>query len=195
MNRICIFAISLACCLLFCTSSSAEIYRYIDKNGVWHFSNIKSNKHYELFLSEKSRACLINGNMWANKYDDIIHQVSRLFQVDSYLIKAIIKAESNFDHRALSKKGAQGLMQLMPGTADDMNVKDPFDPKQNIFGGTSYISMLLKRFNNNKALAVAAYNAGPQEVESRNCIPPFPETHTFIKRVMDYYRAYNGATF
>jgi hypothetical protein len=195
MNRACIFAISLACCLFFCTSSSAEIYRYVDKNGVWHFSNIKSNKHYELFLSEKSSACLINGNMWVNKYDDIIGQVSRLFQVDSYLIKAIIKAESNFDHRALSKKGAQGLMQLMPETAYDMDVKDPYDPKQNIFGGTRYISLLLKRFNNNKTLALAAYNAGPQEVESRNCIPPFPETHTFIKRVLDYYRAYNGTTF
>jgi hypothetical protein len=195
MFRTCIFAISLACCLFFCTSSSAEIYRYVDENGVWHFSNIKSNKRYELFLSEKSRKCLLDGNLWADKYDDIIRQVSRLFQVDSDLIKAIIKAESNFDHRALSKKGAQGLMQLMPETACDMNVKDPFDPKQNIFGGTRYISMLLKRFNNNKTLALAAYNAGPQEVESRNCIPPFPETQTFIKRVMDYYRAYNGETF
>ncbi|SPD73583.1 Transglycosylase SLT domain protein [uncultured Desulfobacterium sp.] len=195
MNRICIFAISIACCLIFCTSSSAEIYRYVDKNGVWHFSNIKSNKHYEVFLTEKSRAYLVTGNMWTNKYDDIIHHVSRLFQVESGLIKAIIKAESNFDHRALSKKGAQGLMQLMPETAYDMNVKDPYDPKQNIFGGTRYISMLLKRFNYNKTLALAAYNAGPEEVESRNSIPPFPETQTFIKRVLDYYSAYNGASF
>jgi len=117
---------------------------------------------------------------------------SRQYQVDCALIKAIIKAESDFDHRAVSKKGAQGLMQLMPDTADAMKVEDPFDPKENIFAGTRYFSLLLKKFKNDKTLALAAYNAGPEEVESRNGVPPFPETKNYVKKVLNYYRTYNG---
>jgi soluble lytic murein transglycosylase len=83
-------------------------------------------------------------------------------------------------------------MQLMPDTADAMEVKDPFDPKENILGGTRYISLLLKRFRNDKTLALAAYNAGPEVVESSRGIPPYPETKTFVKRVMNYYQSYNG---
>ncbi len=169
------------------TPASADIYRYKDENGVWHFSNIKSNRRYELFVKQASKR-----PSGKNKYDKMILQASRQFQVDSSLIKAIIKAESDFDHRAVSSKGAQGLMQLMPGTADDMDVKNPFDPEENILGGTRYFSLLLKRFKNNKTLALAAYNAGPQEVESRKGVPPFPETRSFVKKVMGYYRSFNG---
>ena len=94
------------------------------------------------------------------------------------------------DHRAVSRKGAQGLMQLMPDTADLMEVDDPFDPEENIFGGTRYLSLLLKRFRDDKTLALAAYNAGPEAVETHKGIPPFSETRTFVRRVLDYYRTY-----
>ena len=83
-------------------------------------------------------------------------------------------------------------MQLMPGTADDMAVEDPFDPEENIFGGTRYFSLLLKRFKNDKILALAAYNAGPEAVEIHKGVPPFPETKAFVKRVMAYYETYNS---
>jgi len=188
-----IFAASLTLLLFAGTPASPDIYRYKDENGVLHFSNTKSSNRYELYLRQTKRKPPKYGNKTdLNKYDEIIHLASKQFQVDSSLIKAIIRAESGFDHRAVSSKGAQGLMQLMPDTADEMNVKDPFDPKENILGGTRYFSALLKRFENNKTLALAAYNAGPEEVASRKGVPPFPETRTFVKRVMCYYRSYNG---
>jgi soluble lytic murein transglycosylase-like protein len=85
-------------------------------------------------------------------------------------------------------------MQLMPKTADQMDVDNPFNPEENIFGGTQYLSALLKRFKNNKRLALAAYNAGPEKVESYKGIPPYRETRIFVKRVLDYYRLYNQKT-
>jgi soluble lytic murein transglycosylase-like protein len=88
--------------------------------------------------------------------------------------------------------GAQGLMQLMPQTADAMEVGDPFDPEENIFGGARYLSQLLKRFKNNKLLALAAYNAGPEAVETHKGVPPYSETRTFIKRVMAYYKSFRA---
>jgi hypothetical protein len=187
------FLVCLILLLFAGTPASADIYRYKDKDGVWHFSNIKSNKHYELFIRWTPNHASKNITKDDTKdYEEVIRQASSKFQVESSLIKAIIKAESDFDHRAVSSKGAQGLMQLMPDTACDMNVKNCFDPKENILGGTRYLSLLLKRFNNNKTLALAAYNAGPEEVASRQGIPPFEETRTFVEKVMNYYQTYNG---
>lgn len=165
---------------------SAEIYRYIDKNGVWHFTNRKTDARYRLYIRSGNRTV----KEYLAEYSGIVKRASDRFGVDIHFIKAIIKAESGFDQAAVSKKGAKGLMQLMPGTADDMDVIDPFDPEENIVGGTRYFSMLLKRFNNNKTLAVAAYNAGPENVENYNGVPPFPETQAFVERVMRYYRSY-----
>jgi soluble lytic murein transglycosylase len=114
--------------------------------------------------------------------------------VDPFLIKAVIKAESDFNQNAVSHKGAQGLMQLMPGTAEDMKVEDPFNAEENIFGGTRYLSMMLSRFNNDMRLALAAYNAGPERVEGHRGIPPIPETKSFIEKVMQYYGRYRAGT-
>jgi soluble lytic murein transglycosylase-like protein len=125
-------------------------------------------------------------------YEWIIKEAAARFGVDSSLIKAVIKAESDFDHQAVSGKGAQGLMQLMPETCTDMRVRDPFNPEENILGGTRYLSRLLNRFDNNKSLALAAYNAGPEKVENHNGIPPYPETQTFVKRVLNYYQKYRS---
>ena len=193
LKTILIAAAGVVLMLVICPPASCDIYRYKDEKGVWHFSNIKSNSRYKPYLSRSvKRRRSHTPEKDVVRYDPLIQKASKKFNVDHFFIKAIIKAESDFDSMAVSNKGAQGLMQLMPETADDMEVKDPFDPEENIFGGTRYVSLLLKRFNNDKALALAAYNAGPEVVESRNGIPPFPETRTFVKRVMNYYQAYNG---
>ena len=167
---------------------NADVYRYKDKNGVWHFTNIKTDGRYKIYLrtSRKKPAQYIKA------YENIIIQASKRFGVESHLIRAVIKAESGFNHRAVSKKGAKGLMQLMPHTAKKLEVENPFNPEENIFGGTRYLSLLLKKYNHNLRLALAAYNAGPEAVAEHRGIPPFPETRTFVKRVLSYYRGYNG---
>ena len=181
-------AISLALSLFVNTPVTADIYRYMDKDGVWHFTNIKTESSYRLYIRTPRKTPL----EYIDAYEGIINQASRRFGIDTSLIKAVIKAESGFDRRAISSKGALGLMQLMPHTAEAMDVDNPFNPEENIFGGTRYLSLLLERFKNNKELAVAAYNAGPGNVESYQGIPPFPETKAFVERVMDYYRSYNS---
>ncbi len=167
---------------------SADIYCFEDENGVLHFTNVRTDSRYRIF----SRSSQRSPEQYIEDFADIINSASRKFGVEPYLIKAIIKAESDFDHMAVSHKGAQGLMQLMPKTAEDMAVKNPFDPKENILGGTRYFSMLLKRFKNDRVLALAAYNAGPERVTLFSGIPPFPETEDFVEKVMAYYRSYNS---
>ena len=170
------------------TWTFADIYRYRDEKGIWHFTNIKRDKRYKLYIPSGRKKT----NEYIRDYGSIIEQASRRFDVEPSLIKAVIKAESDFDHNAISRKGAQGLMQLMPETADHMKVEDPFDPEENIFGGTRYLSLMLERFDNDMMLALAAYNAGPEKVEAHDGVPPFQETKTFIKRVLNYYHRYKN---
>ncbi|MCG2776661.1 MAG: lytic transglycosylase domain-containing protein [Desulfobacterales bacterium] len=178
----------LALSLFFILPVSADIYRYVDKDGVWHFTNVRTDVQYKLYIKTTRKT----PSKFIKEYEGIILQASRRFDVDVSLVKAIIKAESYFDHKAVSHKGAQGLMQLMPQTSNAMAVENPFDPEENIFGGTRYLSLLLKRFKNDKKLAVAAYNAGPERVEACNGIPPIAETERFVKKVMNYYRDYSS---
>jgi len=100
----------------------------------------------------------------------------------------MIKVESNFNPRAVSRAGALGLMQIMPKNLKSLKIRDPFDPFQNIMGGTKYLKYLLNRFDDRLSLALAAYNAGPKRVEEHNRIPPFPETQNYVKKVTRYYR-------
>ena len=169
--------------LLSAASSYADIYGYQDKQGRWHFPDLKADKTYRLAL----RAELIKD------YGRIIEQASKTFGIEPSFVKAVIKAESDFNSRAVSQKGARGLMQLMPDTARVMEVKNPLDPEENIFGGTRYLSRLLTRYSNDKVLTLAAYNAGPEKVAAYKGVPPFPETKTYISRVMRYYKAYHAA--
>lgn len=126
-------------------------------------------------------------------YTDVIELASRESGVDEAFLRAIIHAESAFNPRALSIKGAQGLMQLMPGTALDMGVRDAFDTAQNIRGGARYLGLLLRTFNGNEQLAAAAYNAGPGAVQRYNGVPPYDETRVYVERVGTLRRRYGQA--
>ena len=162
---------------------SADIYRYKDEHEIWHFTNIRSDTRYRLYIETRK----LKGKKYIIHYEAIIQRAAKQFGVDSHLIKSVIMAESSFDPNAISKSGAQGLMQLMPTTAEDMEVQNPFDPEENICGGTRYLSLLLKKFKEDKKLAIAAYNIGPSAVAHRNSIPLVPQTRQFVEKVMKYY--------
>jgi soluble lytic murein transglycosylase-like protein len=120
-------------------------------------------------------------------YSGFVEEKAKKHNVDPKLVKSVIRAESNWNHRAVSPKGAMGLMQLMPGTASLMGVNNPFDPEQNIEGGVKYLRHLLTRFNGNLTMAIAAYNAGPKTVERKGGVPAIQETVTYVQRVMGDY--------
>jgi len=168
--------------------ASADIYKYEDAQGVIHLTNvpIESGVKYVLIMREKR--ILLDRKLGDNisQYDDLIVKASERHKIEPALIKAIIKAESNFNHRAVSRKGAKGLMQLMPATASSLQVQDSFHPENNIEGGVKYLRYLLNYFNGNLPLALAAYNAGENAVIRHRGIPPYRETQVYVERVLSY---------
>ena len=179
---------TLALGLVFPSLSSPEIYKYVDGDGVLHLTNVPNGK-YNLVLKEGWVQFHLDSNL--EKYDPLIWRAAEKYRVDYALVKAVIKAESNFNPRAISNAGARGLMQLMPETANVLRVNDPFHPEDNIEGGVRHLRYLLDLFKGNLYLVLAAYNAGEEAVFRYNDIPPYRETRTYIQRVLKYFRNYS----
>lgn len=180
-----------------CLTSSfahADIYRYVDKDGVIHFSNrTKRGQLVERHAETRAagpRAPEPERN--PTSYDPYIREAARLYQIPEALVRAVIRVESNFDPRAVSRANAQGLMQLIPATAEGMLCSDPFDARQNVLGGTRYLRVLANLFNGNIQLTLAAYNAGPNAVLRYRGIPPFEETQLYVTKVLQFYNLYRG---
>jgi len=179
-------ALVLCALFLFPKVAAATIYTFVDEKGTVHFTNVPNDPRYKRSRSGNARVRSSGGDPRA--YEEYISQASRMYSVDPLLIKAVIKAESNFDCQAVSSKGAKGLMQLMPETAADLNVWDPLDPQANILGGTNYLRQMLGRFGGDLRLALAAYNAGPTRVETAGGIPEIRETQQYVVKVLNLYR-------
>jgi hypothetical protein len=211
----CSFSIAASLLFLFTlvvmpSGATADIYKYVDDGGVIHFSNVPADRESRKVIKEAVGPKKPGGGpvlippgktktyVEAKKsgdyqplpdgctpYTEIINNKCQKYGVDPSLVKAIIKAESNFNPNAVSPKGARGLMQLMPETANDMQVCDIFDPEQNIDGGVRYLKFLLDNFAGDVELSVAAYNCGQGRViRNGNCVPAIPETQNYVKKVM-----------
>jgi len=176
--------------ILSVSPAKATIYSFVDENGSLHFSNAPQDSRYRPGIRTTSYAKPQGNEFFL--YDKHIRRAARIYDVDPLLVKAIIKAESNFDRLALSKRGAKGLMQLMPETALDMNVEDPYDPRGNILGGTCYLRKLLGLFDGDLALALAAYNAGPERVKKNGRVPQIAETKKYVKKVLKNYKQFQA---
>lgn len=195
-----VFALGVLLTLGLIQPAYANIYWFTDENGTIHFSNIPVDKRYVTFSisntprHEKTKA--YQGGKQSEKrlklrYGPLIDGIAQAYELESALIHAVVSAESAYNTTAISKKGAVGLMQLMPETARRYGATDRFDPIQNLHAGTRYLSDLLKIFDGNLSLALAAYNAGENSViKYKNQIPPFPETRTYVPRVLDLYYKY-----
>ena len=192
-----IFIFSLILVIGWYAPSYADIYKYVDENGVAHFTNTPDGKAYKKIISEGSKHISHEGSKKSHtikSYHQLINSKSREYNIEPSLIKAVIKTESNWDSMAVSQKGAMGLMQLMPDTAEDMEVRNPFNPEENIEGGIKYLRYLLNRFNGDITLALAAYNAGPEKIEKFGGIPPIPETQRYVKQILSIYNNGDSST-
>jgi len=175
-----------------CGPSFADIYKYEDEEGVLHLTNVPSNHKANYVMIMKEKRVYFPRITDIREYDKIIIQAANKFKLDVALIKAVIKAESNFNHRAVSRAGAKGLMQLMPQTASILKVDDVFHPANNIEGGARYLRYLLNVYKGNLTLALAAYNAGEGAVAKYNFgVPPYRETQNYIRRVLALYESYS----
>ena len=178
------------------------MYKFTDRDGIVHYTNVKpvGQKNVRTFsfpcyASDPSCNQLDWEKIPLNRsaFEDEIRSAAEVFLVDDALIRAIIHAESAYQPDALSPKGAQGLMQLMPATQEELQIADVFDPLSNIEGGTLYLSRLLNQFDQNIELATAAYNAGAGAVNRHGGIPPYKETREYVRRVKILYRRYSSA--
>ena len=180
-------------------AASADIFQYTDVEGVIHFTNARPNDGRGKVLVHGDGPRRSGVTPFApqdrdvarfTRYDDWIRQAATLYQIPEQLVRAIIKVESDYDPRAVSVSGARGLMQLMPDTADLLQVRDINDPRENIFGGVRFLRILANSFNGDLELTVAAYNAGEDAVMRYGGIPPYTQTRNYVVKVTSYYRRY-----
>jgi soluble lytic murein transglycosylase-like protein len=176
-------------------AANAKIYTYMDAQGSRHYTDVPDNKRYRLLvLSPQDRTA--SGDRYdlqllakASQYDSIIEHAAVSAAVEPNLLRAVIVVESGFNSHAVSKRGAVGLMQLMPATASRFGVSNPYDARQNVHGGARYLKFLIDRFGHDIRLALAAYNAGEDAVNrSGGQIPPFSETMAYVPRVLKIYK-------
>lgn len=185
---------------------SAGIYVYVDERGVKHYTNTPTSSRYKLAslprLNTPPGGSSYSTRRYSRKlsvandpkhYDRHIEQAAEKYMIDPLLIKAVIKAESDYNQYAISSKGAQGLMQLMPGTARELQVGNPYNASQNINGGTRYLKKLLDTYNGDLSRSLAAYNAGPSRVAKYGPLPRIRETIDYVKKVSQYYLLYQQA--
>lgn len=168
--------------------ASADVYYYKDSQGVLTFTNVPNHGGYRRMIRDNTAPSTVN-----RSYEELILAASGRHNVNADLIRAVIKAESDFRSNARSHKGAMGLMQLMPETARLHNVADAYDPGENVEGGVRHLKMLLERYQGDLQLSLAAYNAGSSAVEKHGGIPPFAETQEYVRRVLRFYDFYRGS--
>ena len=178
-----LFIILVIMLLLPVSVTQAAIYSYVDQFGRLHFTNVPADPQY----SEVPGYDAIRKSAVKGQYGQIIRTAAERYSLDSELIRAIIKVESDFNPYAVSGKGAMGLMQLMPETADEMDVESPFKARDNILGGSRYLRKLLNQFDGDLRLGLAAYNAGPSRVLENRRVPKIRETEQYVKKVLREY--------
>lgn len=168
-------------------------YGVTDDRGVVHFSNAHTalRRHLIVYSLHRPSPQVYVYTIAHRSYDPLIRRAAHAYGVEPALVKAIIAAESRFNPLAVSEKGAQGLMQLMPRTAHSLAVRNPFEPDESVFGGVQYLRRMLDRYGN-VTEALAAYNAGPGTVDRYGGTPPYPETQAYIQRVLDYRHRYRA---
>jgi len=177
----------------------ADIYRYVDEDGIVHFTDAPTDKRFKIFLrdlrKDKELRTKLKYASTVNPaaFEQLIKNCSAKYGVNPSLVKAVIHAESGYNPNAVSNKGASGLMQLMPGTAKSLKVADRFNPSDNVEGGVKYLRFLLDTFRGDVSLAVAAYNAGLNKVAKYGGIPPYNETRVYVNRVLSYMKSYEAS--
>lgn len=203
-KRMAAWVLLLGCIL--CRSGWGNIYAYTADDGTVSLTNVPTDARFAVLVGEPelpsadSRPSAVDRSSRSGPlkplsrvagYDTIVDEVSRTYGLESALLHAVIAVESRYNPKAVSRKGAVGLMQLMPQTAQRYGVADSFDPRQNLVGGARYLRDLLRMFNNDIRLALAAYNAGEQAVMRHgNRIPPYDETRRYVPLVLDFYKLY-----
>ncbi|AKF11377.1 lytic transglycosylase domain-containing protein [Sandaracinus amylolyticus] len=180
----------------------ADIYTYTDENGVIHFTNTPPRRRRGVRVAIRAREPRPDDAPRASigprdtsperyhRYDAFIREAAALYRLPEAFIRAVIRVESDYNVGVVSRVGAQGLMQLMPGTAAGMGVRDAFDPRQNILGGARYLRILANDFSGDLILTIAAYNAGPGAVQRYRGVPPYDETQRYVQRVLGWYWQY-----
>ncbi len=199
-----------ALCVVFSGSARADVYSYVDAEGVLHLTNVPDDARYEPFAGpaedmegfggqrpivmhvQRPAATRVLYPVDVPRYDAILREASAHYRLPFAFLKAVVKVESNFNPRAVSSADAKGLMQLIDSTAEAMSVDDPFDPRQSIFGGARYLRVLANRFDGDLVLTAAAYNSGPERVRRLGRVPKITETQRYVRRVLQMYRYYSG---